>query len=384
VENEGEMPNALWENALARMQRRTTDSALSNLNGFPQVADPQTGSWATVAEGDWTGGFWVGLLWLAHYQSGDDRLRHQAEHWAERLRPRIHSQTVFRGFLFYYGAALADILLDNPIGRELGLLGAQQLATLYDSRARLIPIGTQAAKAQEAQLRETNIDGLALTALLVWAATRSGDGTLREIARAHAARHIELCIRDDGSVHQSARFDPSTGNLTARFTHKGCSDESTWARAQAWAMLGYALTAKWIPDEPRFLEVAKLVSDWWIQQVPGDGVAYWDFSDPQIPSVPRDSSATAIALASLLKLSALTTGNDRARYRTAAEQTAETLVRKYLTPVTERDKRPPGILTEGCFNGRTGQATNNELIWGDYFLFEALLVLNGILDPLAI
>jgi unsaturated chondroitin disaccharide hydrolase len=41
-------------------------------------------------------------------------------------------------------------------------------------------------------------------------------------------------------------------------------------------------------------------------------------------------------------------------------------------------------LTEGCFNGRTGQATNNELIWGDYFLFEALLVLAGTLDSLAI
>jgi unsaturated chondroitin disaccharide hydrolase len=149
-------------------------------------------------------------------------------------------------------------------------------------------------------------------------------------------------------------------------------------------MLGYALTAKWIPDEPRFLEVGKLVSDWWMKHVPGDGVAYWDFSDPKIPSVPRDSSATAIALASLLKLSALTTGKDQARYRTAAEQTAETLVRKYLTPVTERDERIPGILTEGCFNGRTGQATNNELIWGDYFLFEGLLVLNEILDPLAI
>jgi hypothetical protein len=41
------------------------------------------------------------------------------------------------------------------------------------------------------------------------------------------------------------------------------------------------------------------------------------------------------------------------------------------------------MLTEGCFNGRTGQATRNELIWGSYFLFEALLVLTGLLDPLA-
>jgi unsaturated chondroitin disaccharide hydrolase len=323
-------------------------------------------------------------LWLAHYRSRDEKLLQQAEHWAQRLRPRAQSQTVFRSFLFYYGAAIAAKLLDNSIGHELGLLGAQELATLYNSNARLIPIGTQAPKPQEAHLRETNIDGLASIALLGWAAERTGNKALQQIGKAHATRHIELCVRDDGSVHQSARFDPNTGNLTARFTHKGYSDESTWARAQAWAMLGYVLAAKYAPDEPRFLEVAKRVSDWWINHVPTDGVTYWDFSDPGIPNVPRDTSATAIALAALLKLSALTTAEDREAYRRAAEETAKTLVLKYLTPVSERDERPSGMLTEGCFNGRTGQATRNELIWGNYFLFEALLVLTGILDPLAI
>ncbi len=366
------------------MQGRITDTVKMELRGFPQVSDPQTGEWATVSDGDWTGGFWVGLLWLAHYRSRDEKLLQQAEHWAQRLRPRAYSQTVFRCFLFYYGAAIAAILLDSPIGHELGLLGAQELATLYNSRARLIPIGTQAPKPQEGHLRETNIDGLASIALLGWAAERTGNKALQQIGRAHAARHIELCIRDDGSVHQSARFDPGTGTLTARFTHKGYSDESTWARAQAWALLGYALAAKHDRDEPRFLEVAKRVADWWINHVPADGVAYWDFSDPGIPNVPRDSSATAIALAALLKLSALTTAEDRVRYRRAAEETAKTLVRNFLTPVSERDKRPSGMLTEGCFNGRTGQATKNELIWGNYFLFEALLVLTGSLDPLAI
>jgi unsaturated chondroitin disaccharide hydrolase len=85
-----------------------------------------------------------------------------------------------------------------------------------------------------------------------------------------------------------------------------------------------------------------------------------------------------------LKLSALTTAADQVRYRTAAERTAETLVINFLTPVSERDERTLGILTEGCFNGRTGQATKHELIWGDYFLFEALLALTGVLDPSAI
>jgi unsaturated chondroitin disaccharide hydrolase len=323
-------------------------------------------------------------LWLAHYRSGDATFLLQAEHWAERLRPRARSQTVFRCFLFYYGAAIAAILLDNPIGRELGLLGAQELATLYNSRAEFIPIGTQAAKPQEVHLRETNVDGLALTALLGWAADKLDNEALQQIARTHAIRHIDLCIRDDGSVQQSARFDPSTGHLIGRFTHKGYSDESIWARAQAWAMLGYALAAKYIPGEPIFLEVAKRVSDWWMNHVPSDGVAYWDFNDPKIPAVPRDTSATAIALASLLKVSALTTAEDRVRYRTAAEKAADTLVRRFLTPFSERDERPAGMLTEGCFNGRTGQAIKNELIWGDYFLSEALLVLAGLLDPSAI
>jgi unsaturated chondroitin disaccharide hydrolase len=375
---------APWNSALVRMQERITDTAKMELHGFPQVSDPQTGEWATVSDGDWTGGFWVGLLWLAHYRSRDEKLLQQAEHWAQRLRPRAYSQTVFRCFLFYYGAAIAAILLDNPIGHELGLLGAQELASLFNSRAGLIPIGTQAPKPQEAHLRETNIDGLAAIALLGWGAERTGNKALQQIGRAHAARHIELCIRNDGSVHQSARFDPNTGNLTARFTHKGYSDESTWARAQAWAMLGYVLAAKYTPHEPTFLKVAKRVSDWWINHVPADGVAYWDFSDPGIPNVPRDTSATAIALAALLKLSALATAKDRGRYRRAAEETAKTLVRKFLTPVSERDERPSGMLTQGCFNGRTGQATKNELIWGSYFLFEALLVLAGSLDPLAI
>ena len=43
-------------------------------------------------------------------------------------------------------------------------------------------------------------------------------------------------------------------------------------------MLGYVLAAKYAPDEPAFLEVAKRVSDWWISHVPADGVTYSDFT----------------------------------------------------------------------------------------------------------
>jgi unsaturated chondroitin disaccharide hydrolase len=59
-------------------------------------------------------------------------------------------------------------------------------------------------------------------------------------------------------------------------------------------------------------------------------------------------------------------------------------VEDYLTPIVSEDGRTPGILTSGCYNHRTGLATQNELIWGDYYLFESLQVLAGNLDPTAL
>lgn len=125
-------------------------------------------------------------------------------------------------------------------------------------------------------------------------------------------------------------------------------------------------------------------ADWWIDHVPEDRVAFWDFDVPA-QERKRDTSGTAIATVALLKLSALApTEEVRRRYREAAEATARALVENYLTPTDPEDNRTPGILTQGCYNYRIGLATENELIWGDYYLFEALQVLAGNLDPATI
>ena len=82
-------------------------------------------------------------------------------------------------------------------------------------------------------------------ALLIWAAKESGDERLYEIGTQHAHRFIEFCVRDDGSVIQSVRFDTESGEVIRHYTHKGYTDDSTWARAQAWAMLGYRVSGIW-------------------------------------------------------------------------------------------------------------------------------------------
>jgi unsaturated chondroitin disaccharide hydrolase len=379
------MNAAPWTDAIGRMLARIDQTGEQVKEGFPHFADTDTGMWTTSSRGDWTGGFWNGMCWLAHWSTKEERYLRWAHRWTELLRPRANSETVFRSFLFYYGAALASILLGDQLGRDLGIQGARGLASLYNPKARAIPLGTEAEEASDVGRTEANIDGVQGTALLIWAARETGDDYLETVGTNHALRHIEFCLRDDGSVVQSASFDDNTGEVRRRYTHKGVTDNSTWTRAQAWAMLGYSVNAIWKPDETAFLDTALRVSDWWIENLPEDGVAYWDFDAPREPGTKRDTSGTAIGTAALLKLSKLAPDDGRkASYRLAAEKSARALITRYLTPISEEDRRPPGILTQGCYNHRIGLATNNELIWGDYYLFESLQVLAGNLDPASI
>ena len=381
------MSDRLWDEAIERMLVRIEDTAARVREGFPLHADPETGEWTASPDGDWTGGFWNGMLWLAYATTGRREYLEWAERWTEMLRPRARSENVFRSFLFYYGAALGDILVNNSLGREVGILGAKGLATLYNPNARAIPLGREAEAVSDVDVGpgDANVDGVQATALLVWAARESGEASLYDIGIQHALRFIEFCVRDDGSVIQSVRFDTTSGEVLRHYTHKGYSDDSVWARAQAWAMLGYAVDAIWEPGREEFLEAAMRTADWWLDHVPDDRVAFWDFDAPAAAGTERDTSATAIAAAALLKLGALApTENDRQRYRQEAEATVRTLAESYLTPTGLDDHRKPGILTGGCYNQRVGLATDNELVWGDYYLFESLQVLAGDLDPAAI
>jgi unsaturated chondroitin disaccharide hydrolase len=312
------------------------------------------------------------MCWLGAHVTGASRHHEWARSWAERLRPRAHSDSVFRGFLFYYGALLGAVLLGDQTAREIALAGARGWAASFNPRAGAFPLGAEAEEAANVGHGEANVDTVQGAALLVWAAREAGEPAWADMAVRHARRHIEFCVREDGSVCQSASFDPLTGRMLRRYTHKGITDDSTWARAQAWAIVGYTLMHQWT-GESQFLEVATRTADWWLAHVPADRVAFWDFDDPAIPDTNRDTSATAIVAAALLKLGALAPAGRGRIYAEAGAATVRALSERYL------DAR--GILSHGCYNRRLKLATEHELIWGSYYLMEALAVLAGKLEP---
>ncbi len=353
--------------ALAALLGRARDTLGFVGERYPLYADPDTAAWTTTRRGSWTGGYWVGLLWLAAIIEGRAEDRVTAEQWTQRLLAHAETDTVTRGMTFWYGAAIGDLLVGDRGARDVATLGARRLADAYDPELGLIPTGT----ALRAGTPAATIGGVVgLVALLGWAARRSRDPALLSIAQRHATRHLDLCLRADGSIR--AHADPG-----GHARHQA-GPPAHWARGQAWGMLAFTQAAQWLSE--RYLPAAVRASDWWIGHTDTSHPARWDIDDP---AGPVDSSAAALSAVALLRLDALTSDGS-SRYRTAASQTLAMLTDVHLTPVRPGDRRPPGMLLDGCYDAPSATATAHELIWGSFFLAQALAITTGQLDPLAL
>ena len=349
---------------------RAVDRTLEAAQGrFPVYADPVSGEWQYSGEPEWNGGFWPGLLWLASAATGEDRYAKAAGECLEPLRARTEAPTILRGFMFFYGAALGVKLgLADPAAAddatEAAVAAARSLSAAFMPAAGVLSPGREDAALYGWPSPGACVDGLpGAVPLLAMAAEHTGDPALREMAVRYGRGIYELCVRANGSVAQAATYDDA-GRLTGQGSPDGSSAYDTWARAQAWTMLGLAQAAHLSAD---LTGPATEVADWYLANVPLDLVCFWEFH-PGSADAPRDTSATAIAAAALVKLAPLA----GERYRAAAADTLQAL--------SDGHRGPRGGLIGGCYQARTGLATRHELIWGDYFALEAALALQGKLD----
>jgi unsaturated chondroitin disaccharide hydrolase len=328
---------------------RISDTLAQADGRFPVTADPSTAEWQWSSDGGWVGGFWVGLLRLAAWHVGEQRYRDAADAATAQLAARASAPTLLRGFLFWYSHGLAATLGQGDVSGAAHR-AAQELAQDLDQTAGVIPTGDEDAEQYEWPRPGACADGLPGTVPLLYACGRG------EAAAIHTDGTYRFCVRDDGSVSQDATYDDA-GELVERTAINGIHPDSTWSRAQAWAMLGFAQAA--VRDE-QFRPMAEKVASWWLAHLPSDHIAHWDFDDPAVPDAPRDTSATAIAAAALLKLG----------HRDDAATTVDALVRRI---------GPHGLI-DGCYNRKKNVAVGHELIWGDYFLLESILGLHHGLD----
>jgi unsaturated chondroitin disaccharide hydrolase len=381
-----DMGETRWRQAIEQMGARVDQMLKVLETEFPHWAEVTTGQWTTTADGDWTGGAWPGMLWLLARRSGEAKYRDAARMWSSRLKPRAHLQTAFKGFGFYYGAALGDLLCRDKDAAALAMDAARSLKDQFDPKLGLIPLGVDAEESDEVGNSFSSIDSLQAVPLLYWAAAKMGDASFADVAARHTTRVLDIHMRPDGSIVQSSELNPANGEVVRRFTHKGFSDSSVWGRAQAWGLVYTAMAFAHRPQEKRWMEQLIAGADWWLSRVPASMVAFWDFDDPAIPNTETDTAATAIVCSALLKLGRLAPSAElRAKYREAGERTAQALIDGYLTPAGPSETRPSGMLVGACFNKRRDSrardsANDAETIFGSYYLFESLNVLDGLIE----
>jgi len=193
----------------------------------------------------------------------------------------------------------------------------------------------------------------------------TGNTTYRDQATSHLLKLASNFVRADGSTLQLGYYNSSTGAFVAGDVKQGASVDSTWSRGQAWAIQAYA-TAYAQTKNPAFLDIAKKVANYWIANVPADGVPFWDFA----ASTYKDSSAAAIAASGFAELARVAPDlTDRATYKAAVEKTLGGLL---STNYFAEGKASPGVLLHGAHWVLKNDYRDNTLVYGDFYFLQAM------------
>ncbi len=150
--------------------------------------------------------------------------------------------------------------------------------------------------------------------LLFYAAHHTSNAKLSSIAARHAHTALRTLVRPDNSTWHVANLDQhDRGSVKFNMTHQGYSDDSTWSRGQAWAILGFTQTYMWTGDIT-FLSAAQRLAVYFLTRLTESpapthkDVPLWDFDAPPFQDLDtnceplRDTSAGLIAANGLLLL----------------------------------------------------------------------------------
>lgn len=359
------------EQAMHFVLQKIDENLITFTESFPGPVS-NNNAYSPTGNTDWTTSFWTGLLWLAYEVTGDPKYRKVAEihlkSFRRRIEKRIGTDTHDLGFLYTLSCMAAFKLTGSEQAKETALMAAKLLTERYYEKAGIIQAwGNLNDPAQQGRMI---IDCLMNLPLLYWASDVTGDNKYRNMAYSHAQQAAKHIVREDASCFHTFYMDTHTGMPIGGKTCQGYSDDSSWARGQAWAIYGFPLSYIYTGDET-FLQIAAKMANYFLNRLPDDDVCYWDlvFTDGDQE---RDSSSAAIAACGLLETAKhLPLSNPcRTLYENAALKIILSLTDKY----TSRDlTNSNGILLHGVYNKPGSCGVDECCIWGDYFYFEALV-----------
>ena len=376
--NETERVNAL-ENAVGIVRRN-----LPLYTYKCQDANSQDGIYKAIGNTEWTTGFWPGELWLSYLYTGEETFAHAAgiftESFLYRIRNHIAADHHDMGFLYTPSCVAAYQIKGDAHAREAAILAADNLISRFQEKGEFIQAwGKMGAKDNYRYI----IDCLLNLPLLYWASSETGDPKYREIALKHTKTCISNSFRQDWSCYHTFFMDPDTGAPVRGETCQGYKADSSWARGQAWAVYGLALSYKHTKEE-RYLEMFEKVSEYFMSRLPEDLIPYWDLIFIS-GDEPRDSSSSSIVACGFLEAASsfekLGQYQKAREYRKKAKQLLKAIYSKCMVRVEEEGIN--GLVKHGTYSRKspyntcTPAGVDECVSWGDYYWMEALMRLGG-------
>lgn len=332
-----------------------------------------------VENTQWTAGFWPGEIWLAFEHTSEKIFRYaaqiQVQSFLDRIERRIETDHHDMGFLYSPSCVAAWKLVGDDDGRRAAILAADQLLERFQPIGGFIQAWGRKGRPEEYRYI---IDCLLNLPLLYWASRETGDPKYRDVALIHARTTLAQSIRPDNSTYHTFYMDPETGAPVRGVTKQGFRDDSDWARGQAWAIYGMALSYRYEPL-PEYAEAFERLLDFYVSRLPADLVPYWDliFTEGEEP---RDSSSASITACGLLEMADLIGGEKAAQWRDLARRMVGSLARHYAVtdPAVSN-----GLVLHGTYSKKSpyntcrGEGVDECVAWGDYYYMEALTRLKG-------
>lgn len=337
---------------------------------FPSSAT-RNQTYGVIDNIEWTDGFWTGLLWLCYEYTGDDAFKDLAlknvGSFLNRVEKRIELDHHDLGFLYSLSCVAGYKLTGSAEGRKAGLLAADKLMERFQEKGGFIQAWGELGARDNYRLI---IDCLLNIPLLHWASLETGNPVYRNAAVRHYEAACNNVIRDDASAYHTFYFDPETGEPLKGVTRQGYSDDSAWARGQAWGIYGIPLNYRYVKDVSAF-NLFKGMTNYFLNRLPEDEVCYWDliFTDGSEQS--RDSSAAAIGVCGIHEMLKYLpeVESDKDTYRHAMHCILRTVMERYTAPEI---KAGNPVLLHGVYSWHSGKGVDEGNIWGDYYYMEAL------------
>ena len=338
---------------------------------FPSSAT-RNQTYGVIDNIEWTDGFWTGLLWLCYEYTGDDAFKNLAlknvDSFLNRVEKRIELDHHDLGFLYSLSCVAGYKLTGSAEGRKAGLLAADKLMERFQEKGGFIQAWGELGARDNYRLI---IDCLLNIPLLHWAFLETGNPVYRNAAVRHYEAACNNVIRDDASAYHTFYFDPGTGEPLKGVTRQGYSDDSAWARGQAWGIYGIPLNYRYVKDDSAF-NLFKGMTNYFLNRLPEDEVCYWDLIFTDGSNQSRDSSAAAIGVCGIHEMLKYLpeVESDKNTYRHAMHCILRSLMERYTAPET---KAGNPVLLHGVYSWHSGKGVDEGNIWGDYYYMEALM-----------